>query len=517
MVWRFGAFELDPARFELREDGEVLRAEPKVLQLLQYLIEHRDRMVSKDELVDAIWGGRAISDSALSSCIKFARKLVGDDGRTQLYIRTVHGRGFRFIGDIQGAPIPAAVHSAEPDTPIELVEPVAGAKPSIAVLPFRLIGIGGPYAGIAEAFPTDLIADLSRLKWLFVIARASSFRLRGTGQELSNVGRRLGVRYALTGVVELVGDMMILTVELGDTRTGGIVWTDRFEARLDAIHDVRRELAAAIIAAIELQIPLHEAQQSRLVAPENLDAWAAYHVGLSHLFKGSSDDMAQAQAMFERAIQLESDFARAMAGLSSAHFLRAFVHRDRAARAEAHRFAEMAIAQEPNDPFVNMAMGRSLWLEDDLEGSLEWLERATSLNPNFAQAIYSRGWTETLLGQNDRGDERAQLSLQLSPLDPLVYAMLGVRSFAAMGRGDAEAAATLGNKSARSPGAHALIQLLAVVGNGYVGDDAQARHFADRARAMAPGISRETYHRAFPFRDAKMRGEVDALLRQYGF
>ena len=513
MGWRFADFELDPARFELRRDGERVHAEPQVLQLLQLLVDQRHRMLTKDEIVDTIWDGRAISDSALSSRIKTARQLIGDDGKAQRLIKTIHGKGFRFVGEVvDSRPAVVANEAAE-----LAVQPELGPKPSIAVLPFRLIGAAGPYGSLAEALPTDLIADLSRLRWLFVISRASSFRLRGQGEDLGTVGKALGARYALSGVVEVVGTHLKITVELGDTRDGGVVWTERFEAEVEAVHEVRRDIASAVIGAIELEIPLHEARKARLSAPDSLDAWSAYHLGLSHLFKGLPSEMAQARAMFERAIELDPGFARAKAGLSSAHFMPAFVHRDRDARGAARRFAEEAMALEPNDPFVNMALGRSLWLEDDLEGSLPWLERANSLNPNYAQAIYSRGWTEALLGDHEKCDERALLSLKLSPLDPLGYAMVGIRSFAAMGRGDAEAAAAYAVQAARMPGAHALIHMLATVGSAMVGNEADAERFAASARQLAPEATSRTYLRAFPFRDDQVRDENEKLLAKFGF
>lgn len=515
MSWRFGDCELDPRAFELRREGTLVPVEPQVFQLLQLLVENRGRMLTKDEIIERIWDGRAISDSALSSRIKSARAAIGDDGKAQRFIRTIHGMGFRFVGEAEEtAPAAAATSGEEIPAPSEERGP-PDARPSIAVLPFRLIGVAGPWAGIEQALPTDLVTDLSRLRWLFVIARESSFRLGLTG--IGEAGRRLGARYALTGAVEIVGDRVAISVELGETAGGGVVWTERFAGSLGDIHDIRRDIGSAILSAVELEIPLLEAQQARLGAPETLDAWSAYHLGLSHLFRGLPAEMAQARRLFERAIALDPGFARAHAGLSSAHFLQAFVHRDREARAAARASGERAVELDPRDPFVNMAQGRTLWLENDLEGSLAWLERATTLNPNFAQAIYSRGWTEALLGDHAKAEERALLSLRLSPLDPLSYAMVGIRSFAAMGRGDEEAAADLAATAARTPGAHALIQMLAVAGCAMAGRDEDARRFALRARELSPEASIATYLRAFPFRDERVRRDNEAMLARYGF
>ena len=510
MSWRFADCTLDPRTAELRRAGEPVHVERQVFQLLQLLIEQRDRLLTKDEIIERIWDGRAISDSALSSRIKSARAAIGDDGKAQRLIRTLHGQGFRFVGDVEEV---QPAQASAPDAPAPAHAP-DDPKPSIAVVPFRLIGVAGPYAALAEALPSDLVTDLSRLRWLFVIARESSFQLRDV--DIRTVGARLGSRYALTGALEIVGDRMALTAELGDTRDGGVVWTDRLEGKIDAIHEIRRDIASAIIAAIELQIPLHEARRARLVDPHNLDAWAAYHVGLTHLFKGDARDMETARAMFERALALEPGFARAAAGLSSAHFLHGFVTRDRESRQSALVNAHRAIDHDPLDPFANMAMGRALWLEDDLEGSLQWLDRATMLNPNFAKAIYSRGWAETLMGDAESGYLNGDLSMKLSPLDPLGYAFVGVKAMAALVRGDDEEAARIAVQSARAPGAHALIHVLASVSSQLAGNEADAASFAARARAMAPEAGRATFMRSFPYRDENLRERLSAALEAQG-
>src|SRR6185436_3125868 len=157
---------------------------------------------------------------AVASRIKSARQALGDDGKAQRYIRTIHGQGFRFVADAktaQGAQL-IALPTAAPDD--------RTSRPSIAVLPFRLIGDAGPYAAIADALPHELIAELSRLRWLFVTARGSSFRLRGSDADMGEVGRLLGVRYGLSGAVEVARAVLTVTVELVDTRDERVVWAD---------------------------------------------------------------------------------------------------------------------------------------------------------------------------------------------------------------------------------------------------------------------------------------------------
>jgi TolB-like protein len=241
---------------------------------------------------------------------------------------------------------------------------------SIAVLPFRLIGDAGQWAAIADALPHELIAELSRLRWLFVTARGSSFRLRSADADMGEIGRLLGVRYCLSGTVEVANSKLAVTVELVDTRSGGVVWADHFAGGLDAVHPIRTEIRARILAALEIQIPLHEANLARLTVTENLDAWSAYHLGLQHMYRFNHRDNAVASELFQRAVTQDPGFARAHAGLSFVHFQAGFMRQTDDIAGEiiqARSFAQRGLDLDPLDPFVNFAMGRSFWLEGDLD------------------------------------------------------------------------------------------------------------------------------------------------------
>jgi TolB-like protein len=511
MLFRFDHFELDPQAFELRKDGVTLAVEPQVLSLLLLLVENRHRLVTRDEIVETVWHGRFISEAAVASRIKSARQALDDDGRGQRLIRTVHGKGFRFVGDAQEAPAPrpaaaAATGSAPADPPD---------KPSIAVLPFRLVGVAGPHALIAEALPHELIAELARLRWLFVIARGSSFRFRAADPDIRDVGAVLGVRYCLSGVLEVTGDRLAITVELADTRDGGVIWSERYAAHASGVHEIRARIVASIIVALEIQIPLHEARAARLKTPERLDAWAAYHLGLQHMFRFNKTDNDTALAMFERAIAQEPDFARAYAGLSFTHFQNAFLNYTPDTGTEAgaaRRFAERGVELDPLDPFVSMTMGRSLWLEGDLESSLGWLDRSVTLSPNYAQAIYARAWAETLLCHGHAGQRHVDQAMALSPIDPLHYAMLATRALSHLVRGEDAEAAGWADRAARAPGAHVLICAIAAACHVLAGDDAKARSWAGAVRSRDAALTQAQFFRSFPFGESGPRQRISAAL-----
>jgi TolB-like protein len=514
MIHAFRDFELDTDRVELRANGVAVAVEPQVFALLRFLVENRDRMVTRDEIIESVWGGRIVSDAAIASRIKSARQAIGDDGRAQHSIRTVHGLGFSFVAEVATRAAAIAAPTDAPD-----VEQAPSSRPSIAVLPFRLVGIASPQFPIADALPHDLITELSRLHWLFVIARGSSFRFRGAAAGLDNVRSGLNVQYCLTGVVEILGKSMSVSVELSDTQDRGIVWSERFRGDIEAVHEIRDQIVGAVTSAVEVRIPLNEARRARLKSPENLDAWSAYHLGLYHMYRFNKADNEIASGLFERAVAIEPGFARAYAGLSFTHFQNAFLRyaEDSGAPKLAQHYAAQCLERDPLDPFGHFTMGRAYWLRGDLEGSLPWLERANSLNPNYAQAVYSRAWAEALLGNARVSQANADAALALSPLDPFVYGMLGVKALSYLVLADPEQAAHWAERAANAPGAHALIEMIAVAAHGMNGNDARAKSWADSIRERASRLDQADFLRAFPFRDQSTAARIAETLGRFGF
>ena len=514
MIYQFAEFELDTGRFELRSNGVVRAVEPQVFALLSILIESRSRVVTKDELIEKVWNGRIVSDSAISSRVKSARQSIGDDGRAQTLIRTVHGIGFSFVGAVAAFPAVSFVGAGSSATE----EPVRTSQPSIAVIPFDLVGATEPGFPIADALPHDLITDLSRLRWLSVIARGSSFRFRGSDVNLDEVRNQLGVQYCLTGTVEISGKSMSVSVELNETRNRRVVWGDRYRGNIDSVHEIRDQIVKAVTSAVEVRIPSNEAQRALLGSPENLDAWAVYHLGIHHMYRFNKSDNEVATGFFKRAIAMEPGFARAYAGLSFTHFQSSFLRYEDQADAPglAQHYASQCLERDPLDPFGNFTMGRAHWLRGDLEASVPWLERATALNPNYAQAKYSTGWAQALLGNAETSQADISAALVLSPLDPLVYGMLGVRALSFIVLDDTVQAADWAERAANSPGAHALIEMIAAAAHALNGDEVRAHAWASSVHAKASHLDKTDFIRAFPFRDVPTRLRVLSVLEKLG-
>jgi TolB-like protein len=393
-------------------------------------------------------------------------------------------------------------------------------RPSLAVLPFRLIGDGGQYAALAIALPDELITELSRLRWLFITARGSSFRLRASDTDICEIGALLRVRYCLWGTVDVSDRSVVVAVELVDTKDGGIVWADRFSGKIDDVHAMREDIRSRVLMELEIQIPIHEATLARHGAAENLDAWSAYHLGLQHLYRFNRVDNVAATALFQRAVALDPYFARAHAALSFIHFQTAFMRYSNDIPAEigrARRFAERGVELDPLDPFVNFTMGRTYWLEGDLDSSLGWLERATTISPHYAQGIYARAWTEALSTRAKEGRINIDLAMRLSPLDPLHYAMLATRAFTHMAEGEDVEAADWANRAARSPGAHVLIAMIAAAAHALKRDPARAAFWAENVRERNAALTRDDFGRAFPMKANAMRARVQQALARLGF
>lgn len=517
MVWSFGAYRLDPVRFELTCGGEPVRVEPQVMTLLTHLIRHNGRMVTKDEIAATVWNGGIVSDASIASRIRSARQAVGDDGDRQSVIRTVHGRGFRFVAEVSEEPgIAAAAPEARHAEPAPLLNDHA--RPSIAVLPFQSLAVPPELAVLADAIPHEIIQALSRMRWLAVIARGSSFRFRDADVDLA--GTALGARYILSGAIEAQANTVAVILELTDVSRREVIWGDRLTAPLDSIEELRQRIVSRLIIALDLHVTENEARRAALIGTEHLDAWANFHLGLHQLYRFTSGSIAQARHHFDRAVALDPRLARAHGGLSFTSFLEAFLHfgPESAKAAEAaRRHAERGLELDPYDPFTHFNMGRSFWLTAEPEAAVGWLKRATDLNPNYAQGFYASAFTAMLTGDAAEVYPNIDIALNLSPLDPLLYGMHGVRALMMIQAGDFAGAARWGDRAAAAPGAHYLIAMIAAVANGVGDRRSQALRWAEEARRRYAGATAAQFLAAFPIRDSKARARIKAELTQLGF
>lgn len=526
MKFIFGQFTLDTDIATLMQDGEEVSIEPQAFDLLVFLISNRERVVSKEDIINTVWGGRFTSDAALSTCMKSLRKALQDDGNQQRYIKTLRGKGYRFIADVidteQKQSTPSIISSLTPSVHENHaiqhhVQSIFQGRPSIIVLPFQNLLTTQQDSVTAEAMAHDLIQALSRLRWLRVIARGTAFQFRMPTPDLQYIGQQLNLRYALCGSVETYGHLYVITVELCDCENLAVIWAERFEVKPDALHQTRQTIIASVIASLEVHIPLNEASQADLCSSENLNAWANYHLGLRYMFRFTPDDNSQAAHYFSQAINQDRHFARAYAGLSFTRFQDAFLRYDQdinKAITDARRLAEQSVELDSLDPFTNYNLGRSFWLSGETDVGLGWLERSVVLSPNFAQGHYSRAFCEVMQGQIQLALENTERSLNLSPLDPLLYGNYAIKAFSYLRLGDLPNAAYWAEKAASTPGAHFLIFMIAVAIHALSGDMKKTQYWYARVKARKPDANSLHFFCAFPFIDEILKNALkDGLQR----
>ncbi len=393
MLYSFAPYVLDTGTRELRRGGELVAVEPQVFDLLIVLIENRDRVVSKDDLIASVWKGRVVSESTLTSRINAARKAVGDSGGAQTLIKTVARKGFRFIGTLRdSAAEPARAELSAPE------------RPAIAVLPFTNMSGDPEQEYFSDGISEDIITALSKLRWFLVIARNSSFQYKGKSVHLKRIGDELGVGYVLEGSVRKGGERVRITAQLNDVSTGSHIWAERYDRDLADVFAVQDEITEAIVAAIEPQIYAAENFRAQRKPPENLDAWDLVMRALSHYWRVTRQDSVVAQALLEKAISIDPNYGQALGVLANSYMFSAHMGwlDMTAAAAVAERSALAAIRADSEDAWAHIALGHVHLLARRFDDSLAEYELALRLNPNFAQAqayyglalSYSGRWQE---------------------------------------------------------------------------------------------------------------------------
>ena len=522
MIYRFGDHELDTDCFELRRAGAPRKIEPQVFSLLELLVSNHTRMVTKDEINLHVWGGRVVSEAVVSSRVRAARQAIGDDGKAQRLIRTIHRRGFRFVGEVMATGMAEIHRVAAPDEaagPAGADGPAPEERPSIAVLPLQLLTPDQRYGALGDAVSQEVIVELSRLHWLFVIARGSSFRFREPATDLATAGALLGARYILTGTIAFHDRTSIVTVELSHAPDGRVVWAERLESPVDDLLQLHLTIPARIVAAIETRIQIAEATRAARLPTENLDAWSAWHRGLWHMYRFNRHDNEIAGRMFDRAITADSGFARAHAGLSFTHFQNAFLGHagDFAGQRDlAVRHAGRGLELDPLDPFVNLMMGRSEWLAGNPVACLSWLDRSVDLSPNYAFAMYNRALLDAIMGEGEESQRNVVKAIALSPIDPLNYAMLATRALSHIVRGDYDTAAEWADRATRAPNAHVHIHIIAALAHELAGQREQAGQCVARVRRSVRNYRQADFLRAFHFHDDEMLAIAGAALGRLG-
>jgi TolB-like protein len=509
MQYRFSGFVLDTATFALRYDGEPVDVEPQVMNLLRHLIENRDRVVKRDELLDAVFGRRVVSDNALTVRIRDARRAVGDSARSQDIIKTISGVGYRFVANVEAASrISFSSQSTDdapgsPDAGAQAIsDRLSGMQPSIAVLPFELLGDAKDGGTVAKGLVHDIITRIARSRTMWVIARATAFQFPSGKNDVREVGTRLGVRYVVQGAIQLHGDKIRVSVGLAESTSCQEIWASQYDRKLDDVLTVQDEIASMIVGALDTEIQSAEMQRSVLMPSTKLDAWSAYHRGLDHMYRFRTKECDVAEKFFRRAIDLEPGVPRPYAGLSFVHYERAYLNsrNDRdSALARAFECATQAITVDPTDPMGHWALSRAHFLDGNLEAAMDSITLSADLNPSYATAQYFQGWVAMQLGEHETCLERIDLARRLSPYDPLIYGMLGVSAMNLALMGQFDEAVRRTDEGLLHPDVHYQALAWAAMCYSISGRLDKARPLLERVRAVNADYSVEDFFAVYAF------------------
>ena len=462
----FEEYAFDTDRRELHRGTDAVSITPQVFDLLEYLIRNRERVVSKDDLIKAIWNGRSVSDAALTTRLNAARDAIGDSGEEQRFIKTLPRKGFRFVGQVREARKVAGLNPG--DAPESV--PALPDKPSIAVLPFANMSGDPEQEYFADGMVEEITTALSRFKWLFVIARNSSFTFKGKA----------------SGKVRITGQLI-------EAATGAHIWADKFERDMTDIFALQDEVKLAVVSAIQPKLFQAEIALTTRRRPEDLTAYDLYLRAIQQAVPSTREGLAEGLRLVQRALELDAGFAGAAALAGACHsenVLRNYAIDPQFERKEAVRLMRLALSLDDGDPdTLATAAQISALLVGDCETEIEMSDRAVTLNPNSYHAWSCRGWVYKIAGQPEEAIRSFERAIRMSPVDPQQFTALTGMGFAFIELRRFDEAIIAGKKALRHnpwyPGPYRCLASAFA----HLGRDAEAREAAARMLKIDPAFT----------------------------
>jgi TolB-like protein len=467
--FRFAGYTLDLRQGRLWGASGEVQLRPKAFAMLDYMVRHAGRVLSKEELLVAVWPDVTVSEDSLSQCVHALRDGLGEAGPS--LVKTIPRRGYLF--DLATR---AAVHAVDDTEPTASGDPsfLSPRQGSIAVMPFDAgSSLSVPDRLWFDGVVNDAISQLARLRSFDVIARGSVFALRNITRDAKEAGRRLGADYVLSGTVQLDGNSFRLQLDLVRTDAGTILWTDEIGVDRGGLLLLVGKLVDRIMAAVLSEVTIAERNRARLVPDQSLTAWQAYHRGLEAFGTYSEPTLMRARAYFAQATRLDPGFVRAFAGLSEcqACLARAPFCKDQAAEAEAAlRMAETAMRLDEAAPPAQFAYAHARWLHGAPEIALFHAEKSVALSPSFADGFAEIGFYSAMYGDPERAFAELARAEVLSPLNPFIDSVQIDRAVAHLQANSLEGAALWATKAASKRESYPQMQItgaivLAAAGN----------------------------------------------------
>lgn len=560
---RIGEWWVDPATNEIRRDGEAARLEPKVMEVLVYLAARPGRVVSREELLSALWPGVVVGDDTLTQAVIKLRKALQDSARSPAYIETISKRGYRLVarvgeGAASSAEPAATVGAGETDAPLEaqprtrwlwvfgttgiallilaavvilyqrqraeddeswlaahlpaLEKELAqrpAALPAVAVMPFEALAQEADQVYLAGGITADLTTDLSRLSGLRVVSISGP---AGTALEGA-----AAARYIVSGTVQRISGKLKVNVRLVDNQSAQQLWAERYERSLGDPFALNEEIIARLLEALSVRI--RDAERARLAGryTRNLDAYDYFLRGQAAYLARERTENSTAREMYRRAVELDPAFARAYAGLALTHtadYRNQWVADPSQALARAAELAETAVRIDPQLPDVYAVLGYVRVLQGQHKQAISTLRRAVELDRFYADAYAYLGAAHTNIGQPAKTVPLLRIAMRLNPETGFIYFLVLGRAY--LFHGDLEQASiNLRAALARNPGdlETRVFMAATLVAAGNLGE---ARWETEEIRTLQPDFSTGRWLKTHPMTDAGQRERLMRLLAQVG-
>ena len=444
MLFTFGTCSIDCDRRELRRGGALVAVEPQVFDVLVYLIRHRDRVVSRDDLLADVWGGRLVSESTLSSRINSARAAIGDSGDQQQWIRTIARKGFRFVGEVneqhgpkgasgsntlaieRGKKLAAAGGGPEvtASSEAEVLQPASALpdRPSIAVLPFDATGGDPELDGFADGLTEDIITGLSRIKAIWVIARNTMFTYKGRATDVRTVGKELGVQYVVNGRVRKDEGRLRMTAQFVETETGHHIWAAKIDRDSAGLFELQDDFAQFVVASVQVQLIVSEGKSIARKAKPVSRVGELLARALGRLYQPTADGLREMVSLAERALALDPTSGEACRLLAAGIWHQAYrgiIPWDRSATDRVMMFAQRAVAAEETDEYSHWMLALAHLMACQHDRAIVSLRRALDINPSFSLGYGTLGTVLAWGGEPDGSIANNELALRINPSDPL--------------------------------------------------------------------------------------------------
>lgn len=503
MRFQFNGYILDTERFELSHNEQLIHVEPQVIELIGLLVENRDRMVSKEEINDEIWHGRIVSETALSSRIKSARKALGDNGRSQSVIRTIHKKGYRFVATIEDG--------TGPSLEIQTSEQ---AKPAIAVFPFENLSSDTEQDYLVDGITSDIIMHLSKHRWLDVTARNTIFGLKGKQVDLKEITQQLGVSYVVEGNVRWSANRIRITANLIDARNGHQKWSERYDRELNDIFALQDEITSKIVARLAPQIGIAEQHKVTNSRPANLRAWDCFHLAMYHFYKFTDEDNLEAQKLFLQCQRRDEQFGESYAWWAYAVILGMVywsVEPRRELLKEALGACQKALSLDRQNATFYALEARVLLAQKEYNRAIAANEKAISLNPTLAVAHCSLGDSLAYEGKYEDAMKFFDHAIELSPNDPQLWAFLSYGALALIFKQDFEEALEWANRASNIPNCQYWAMAHKLVAHSYLNQSQDVKITRDKLLQECPSFTCSFARKKLFF--LKKQSQVDIYLK----